>query len=63
MERFQSICSLVMLAAVIFGGMPMLHAQSFDKLWKDVEQAQKKSLPRTVIKLADEIFQIGRAHV
>lgn len=59
MEKFQSICSLVLLAAVIFGGMPMLHAQSFDKLWKDVEQAQKKSLPQTVIKLTDEIFRKG----
>lgn len=37
----------------------MLHAQTFDKLWKKVEQAQTKSLPQTVIKLTDEIFRKG----
>ena len=58
MERIRRICSLVLLAAFL-GCMPMLHAQSFDKLWKQVEQAQKKSLPQTVIKLTDEIFRKG----
>lgn len=58
MERIQRICSLVLLAA-FWGCMPVLHAQSFDKLWKQVEQAQKKSLPQTVIKLTDEIFRKG----
>lgn len=38
-------------------GLPALRAQSYDKLWKQVEQAQKKSLPQTVIKLADEIYR------
>ena len=52
MKRIQRICSLILLAT-FFGGIPMLHAQSFDKLWKQVEQAQKKSLPQTVIKLTD----------
>ena len=42
MKRIQRICSLILLAT-FFGGIPMLHAQSFDKLWKQVEQAQKKS--------------------
>lgn len=41
MERIQRICSLILLAAFL-GGMPVLHAQSFDKLWKQVEQAQKR---------------------
>lgn len=30
-------------------------AQSYDKLWKQVEQAQKKSLPQTVVNLTGEI--------
>ena len=34
-----------------------MHAQSYDKLWKQVEQAQKKSLPQTVIKLTGEIYR------
>ena len=42
-----------------FGALA-LHAQTYDKLWKQVEQAQKKSLPKTVIKLADEIYRKGR---
>jgi len=58
MERIQRICSLVLLAA-FWGCVPVLHAQSFDKLWKQVEQAQNKSLPQTVIKLTDEIFRKG----
>lgn len=45
-----------MLAAF---GLPTLHAQSYDKLWEQVEQAQKKSLPQTVIKLTDEIYRKG----
>ncbi|MBD9091838.1 MAG: alpha-2-macroglobulin [Bacteroides oleiciplenus] len=58
MERIRRICSLMLLAAFL-GCMPVLHAQSFDKLWKQVEQAQQKSLPQTVIKLTDEIFRKG----
>lgn len=60
MEKIQRICSLVLLAA-FWGCVPVLHAQSFDKLWKQVEQAQEKSLPQTVIKLTDEIFRKGNA--
>ena len=58
MKRIQRICGLILLA-VFWGCMPMLHAQSFDKLWKQVEQAEQKSLPQTVIKLTDEIFRKG----
>lgn len=32
-------------------------AQSYEKLWKQVEQAQKKSLPQTVVNLTGEICQ------
>ena len=41
------------------GLIPAMQAQTFDQLWKQVEQAQKKSLPQTVIKLTGEIFQKG----
>ena len=33
-----------------------LNAQTYDKLWKQVKQAQEKSLPQTVIELTDKIF-------
>ena len=33
--------------------------QSYDKLWKQVEQAREKSLPQTVIELTDEIYRKG----
>ena len=55
MKRFQRICTLFLLFIGL--GLPTLHAQSYDKLWKQVEQAQKKSLPQTVIKLTGEIYR------
>lgn len=55
MKRFQRICTLFLLIICI--GLPALRAQSYDKLWKQVEQARKKSLPQTVIKLTDEIYR------
>lgn len=55
MKRFQKKCTLFLL--LIGLGLSALHAQSYDKLWKQVEQAQKKSLPQTVIKLTGEIYQ------
>ena len=58
MRVIQRICSILLLL-VTFGGSA-LYAQTYDKLWKQVEQAQKKSLPQTVIKLADEIYRKGR---
>lgn len=36
-----------------------VQAQTYDKLWKQVEQAQQKSLPQTVLKLSDAIYQKG----
>ena len=56
MKAIQRICSILLL--ITFGAL-ILHAQTYDKLWKQVEQAQKKSLPKTVIKLADEIYRKG----
>lgn len=37
----------------------MMYAQSYANLWKQVEQAEKKSLPQTVIQWTDQIFQKG----
>lgn len=37
--------------------LPVLHAQSYEKMWKQVEQAQKKSLPQTVVELTGEIYR------
>ena len=54
--KVRQICMMVLLW---LGVIPAAQAQTFDKLWKDVEQAEKKSLPKTVIKLTDEIYQKG----
>ncbi len=56
--KIRQICMLMLFS---LGVIPMSYAQTFDKLWKQVEQAEKKSLPRTVIKLTDEIYQKGEA--
>ena len=45
-----------MLLLVTFGASA-LYAQTYDKLWKQVEQAQKKSLPQTVVKLTEKIYR------
>ena len=54
--KIRQICMVVLLW---LGVIPAVQAQTFDKLWKEVEQAEKKSLPKTVIKLTDEIYQKG----
>lgn len=54
--KVRQICMMVLFW---LGVIPAAQAQTFDKLWKDVEQAEKKSLPKTVIKLTDEIYQKG----
>lgn len=48
-----------MIMLLCLGYISDIHAQTFDKLWKQVEQAEKKSLPETVIKLTDEIYRKG----
>lgn len=48
-----------MLVLLCLGVIPAVQAQTYDKLWKQVEQAEKKSLPETVIKLTGEIYQKG----
>ncbi len=44
-----------------FGFFPSIQAQTFDTLWKQVDQAEKKSLPKTVIELTNKIFQKAEA--
>lgn len=59
MKIIKRISVLVML---LLGMMPCaLQAQSYDKLWKEVEQAKKKSLPQTVIRLTEDIYRKARA--
>ena len=45
--------------AVMSGSDSGSAGTNYDKLWKQVEQAEKKSLPETVIKLTGEIYQKG----
>lgn len=53
--KIKRICILVML---FLGLVPWVaHAQSYDKLWKEVEKAQKKSLPQTVVRLTENIYR------
>lgn len=57
--KIKQICIFVML---FLGMLPwMAQAQSYDKLWKEVEKAQKKSLPQTVVRLADDIYRKAEA--
>lgn len=56
MKKIQEI-SWILLALFSFAGYSAGWAQTYDRLWKQVEQAQKKSLPQTVINLTDEIYR------
>ncbi|KAA6335591.1 hypothetical protein EZS27_016201, partial [termite gut metagenome] len=53
---------VVLLLLCLFGGWILpSQAQSFDNLWKQVEQADKQSLPQTAMKLTDNIFRKAEA--
>ncbi|KAA6350826.1 hypothetical protein EZS27_001814 [termite gut metagenome] len=53
---------VILLFLCLFGGWTLpSQAQSFDKLWKQVEQTEKQGLPQTVIKLIDNIFREAEA--
>lgn len=56
--RIKLICIIVLLS---MGMMSWTHAQSYDRLWKQVEQVQQKSLPQTVVRLTGEIYQKAKA--
>ncbi|KAA6304956.1 hypothetical protein EZS27_043393, partial [termite gut metagenome] len=55
--------SLCLIRCLALCGVSALYAQSpsFDRLWREVEKAEKKSLPQTVVKLADDIFRKAEA--
>lgn len=55
--KIRQICMLVLLC---LGVIPAVQAQTYDKLWKQVEQAEKKSLPETVIKLTGGIINTSK---
>lgn len=56
--KIRQIC---IVALLFLGIATAARAQSFDKLWKQVEQAEKKSLPQTVIQLTSRIYQKAEA--
>ncbi len=45
----------VLVLCFCLTGWNYMQAQSYEKLWKQVEQAQKKSLPQTIVELTGEI--------
>lgn len=55
MKKFQRFCVLFLLMMGVC--FPTLRAQSYDNLWKQVEQAKKQSLPQTVVKLTEKIYR------
>ena len=62
MRVIQRICSILLLLVTF--GASALYAQTYDKLWKQVEQAQKKSLPQTVINwLMKSIGKVGKSRM
>lgn len=55
MKEILRICALLLLMVGIC--LPFAQAQSYAKLWKQIEEAQKNSLPQTAIDLADKIYR------
>lgn len=62
MSHFYKKCCQygLILSVALCIGAGSIFAQSYEQLWKQVGQAQEKSLPQTVIKLADNIFNKGK---
>lgn len=54
MRGLQCICKIALWSMLLGWGI-CAQAQSYEKLWKQVEQAQKKSLPQSVVNLTGEI--------
>lgn len=50
------LCTMMCLLLCSFS---TIKAQTFERLWEQVEQAEQKSLPQTVIKLTNDIFRKG----
>lgn len=55
MNKIRSFFTLLLLMIGLC--LSTLQAQSYNSLWKQVEQAQKKSLPQTVVKLTGQIYR------
>lgn len=49
------------IAMLLLGMVSTAGAQSYDKLWKQVAQEEKNSLPATIIRLTDEIYRKAEA--
>ena len=45
----------------IFSIMTTIQAQSYNRLWKQVEEQEKKDLPKSVIAEAQKIFEKAKA--
>ncbi|NDW13680.1 alpha-2-macroglobulin [Bacteroides sp. 214] len=52
MKRIITLAVLAILSV----NCVLLQAQSYDKLWKQLDEARSKSLPQTAIKIAEDIF-------
>ena len=55
MNKIRSFFTLLLLMIGLC--LSTLQAKSYNSLWKQVEQAQKKSLPQTVVKLTGQIYR------
>ncbi|NDV65555.1 alpha-2-macroglobulin family protein [Bacteroides sp. 224] len=53
----KSKIALIALLLSLINLATMSYAQSYKKLWQSVEEAEKKSLPQTAIKLTGDIFR------
>ncbi|MFA6813335.1 MAG: hypothetical protein WCR45_09660, partial [Bacteroidaceae bacterium] len=47
---------LILAAIVAFALSGAMEGQTYNSLWKQVEKAKSKSLPKTVIRLTEQIF-------
>ena len=54
-----NIKQMGVIMLLCLASIPGIQAQSFNNLWKQVDQAEKNSLPETVVKLTDEIYRKG----
>ena len=50
-----TVLSLILIATVILTAF-YTNDENYDKLWKKVESYQKKGLPKSALKIVDEIY-------
>lgn len=58
--KVKKICTVFILLLGVFTSS-VAQAQTYEKLWKQVAQAEKKGLPQTVINLTSDIFKKAKA--